>query len=315
MKWFRDLTLPLEASTVARDIDNLYIFIVLLSAFFFFLIAGLIVFFLMRYRRKGPNDITPHITHNLNLEIAWSVLPLLICLVVFFWGFNGFVRANVAPGNSMEIQVTAKKWLWQFEYPDGTRTINDIHVPIGKPVRLVMTSEDVLHSFFVPAFRVKHDVVPGRYTEVWFEPTKLGVHQVFCSEYCGKSHSDMAAKIHVDDEETYKKWVEEGDETLKSMPLPLLGKLVYEVKGCMACHSLDGKRTANGGPSWKGIYGEMHEMSDGQKILVDANYIRESILEPQKHIVKTYEGIMPTFQGLLREREILGVIEYIKSLK
>ena len=167
MKWFRDLTLPIEASTVARDIDNLYIFMVLLSAFFFFLIAGLIAFFLMRYRRKGPNDITPHITHNLNLEIAWSVLPLLICLVVFFWGFNGFVRANVAPGNSMEIQVTAKKWQWQFEYPDGTRTINDIHVPIGKPVRLVMTSEDVLHSFFVPAFRVKHDIVPGRYTEVY----------------------------------------------------------------------------------------------------------------------------------------------------
>lgn len=315
MKWFRDLTLPIEASTVARDIDNLYIFIVLLSAFFFFLIAGLIAFFLLRYRRKGPNDITPHITHNLNLEIAWSVLPLLICLVVFFWGFNGFVRANVAPGNSMEIQVTAKKWQWQFEYPDGTRTINDIHVPIGKPVRLVMTSEDVLHSFFVPAFRVKHDIVPGRYTEVWFEPTKLGVHQVFCAEYCGKSHSDMLAKVHVDDEATYKKWVEEGDETLKTMPLPLLGKLVYEEKGCMACHALDGRRTANGGPSWKGIYGETHEMSDGQKILVDQNYIRESILDPQKHIVKTYEGIMPTFQGLLREREILGVIEYIKSLK
>ena len=315
MNWFRNLNLPIEASTLARDIDNLYIFIVLLSAFFFVLIAGLIGFFLLRYRRKGPNDITPHITHNLTLEIAWSVIPLLLCLVVFFWGFNGFIRANVAPGNAMEIQITAKKWVWTFEYPDGTRTINDIHVPVHQPVRLVMTSEDVLHSFFVPAFRVKHDIVPGRYTDVWFEATKTGEFQVFCTEYCGKGHSDMLAKVHVDDEATYRKWVAEGDEETRTMPLPLLGKRVHQEKGCATCHSLGTNRTAGGGPGWKGIWGQMETMSDGSKMKVDENYIRESIMEPQKHIVATYEGIMPTFQGLLREREILGVIEFIKSLK
>ncbi len=313
MNWFRTLTLPLEASTLARDIDDLYIFIVWISLFFFVLIAGLLAFFITRYRRKGPNDQTPHITHNMKLEITWTVLPLLICLVVFFWGFNGYVRASVAPGSAMEIQVTAKKWVWQFEYPDGSRTINEIHVPIGKPVRLVMTSEDVIHSFFVPSFRVKHDVVPGRYTEVWFQPTKLGIHQVFCTEYCGKGHSDMLAKVYVDDDATYEKWVQEGDETIKTMPLPQLGKLVYEEKGCSTCHTIDG--TPSKGPTWKSIYGRPETMSDNRSMMVDENYIRSSMMDPQKDIVKGFEGIMPTFQGLLREREIKGVIEFIKTLK
>lgn len=311
MNWFRQWTLPLEASTTARDIDNLYIAITLISLFFFVLVAGLILIFVARYRRRRPNEQTPHITHNFPLEVAWSVIPLLICIVVFFWGFRGFLRANVAPGNAMEIQVTAKKWVWTFEYPDGTRSINDLHVPVNKPVKLIMQSEDVIHSFFVPNFRIKHDVLPNRYTEIWFQPTIVGTHQVFCTEYCGKGHSDMLAKVHVDDEATYEKWLQEGDEQLKTMPLGELGKLVYENRGCATCHSLDGTRGQ--GPSWKGIYGKIETMSDGAKVLVDDNYIRESILEPQKKIVQGYEGIMPTFQGLLREREIKGVIEFIKQ--
>jgi cytochrome c oxidase subunit 2 len=313
MTWFRNLLLPIQASTQAADIDNLYIFITWVSAAFFILIAGLIAWFLISYRRKGPNDVTPHITHNTNLEIAWSVIPLIICIFIFFWGFHGFMRANVAPGEAMEIQVTAKQWIWQFEYPNGTRTLNEIHVPIGKPVRLVMTSEDVLHSFFVPNFRIKHDIVPKRYTAIWFNPTVAGVHQVFCTEYCGKGHSDMLAKIHVDDEATYEKWLEEGDESMKTMPLAELGKLVYETRGCSTCHNLDGTRSQ--GPSWKGIYGKTETMTDGQQVVVDENYIRTSIMEPQKMIVRSYEGIMPTYKGLLRERETLGVIEFIKTLK
>jgi cytochrome c oxidase subunit 2 len=285
----------------------------LISIFFFLLIAGLLAFFVVRYKRQRPNEVTPHITHNFFLEVTWSVLPLLIVIGIFFWGFHGYLRANIAPGESMEIQVNAKKWVWSFEYPDGTRTINEIHVPVNKPIKLVMTSEDVLHSFFVPNFRVKHDVVPGRYTEVWFQATVIGTHQVFCTEYCGKGHSDMLAKVIVDDQATYEKWLAEGDELMKTMPLPELGKLVYENKGCSTCHSLDGTRGQ--GPSWKGIYGQVHTMTDGQKITVDQNYIRESILEPQKHIVQGFEGIMPTFQGLLRERELQGAIAYIKSLK
>ena len=313
MNWFRNWNLPLDASTTARDIDNLYIAITLMSVFFFVLVAGLILIFVLRYRRRRPNEPTPHITHNFPLEVAWSVIPLLMCIVVFFWGFRGFLRANVAPGDAMEIQVTAKKWVWTFEYPDGTRSINDLHVPVNKPVKLIMQSEDVIHSFFVPNFRIKHDVLPNRYTEVWFQPTVVGAHQVFCTEYCGKGHSDMLAKVHVDDEKTYEKWLQEGDEQLKTMPLGELGKLVYENRGCATCHSLDGTRGQ--GPSWKGIYGKQETMTDGTTVLVDDNYVRESILEPQKKIVQGYEGIMPTFQGLLREREIKGVVEFIKQQK
>jgi cytochrome c oxidase subunit 2 len=176
-----------------------------------------------------------------------------------------------------------------------------------------MTSEDVIHSFFVPTFRIKKDVLPGRYTEEWFEATSPGVHQVFCAEYCGKGHSDMMAKIHVDDDAAYQKWLIEGDESLKTMPLPELGKMVHENRGCATCHSLDGTRGQ--GPSWKGIWGNVHQMQDGAQVKVDENYIRESILEPQTHVVQGYEPIMPTFKGLLRDREVLGVIEFIKQLK
>lgn len=302
-----------QASTLAPNIDNLFMFISAVNLFFFALITVLIVFFVRNYRRRSPNEITPHITHNNTLEIAWSVGPLLILIGIFFWGFHGFVAAQIAPANSIEIQVTAKKWVWQFEYPDGMRTLNDIHVPVNRPVRLVMNSEDVIHSFFVPAFRIKKDVLPNRYTEVWFHATKPGVYQVYCTEYCGKGHSDMLAKIHVDDDATYQKWLIEGDEEMKKMPLKELGQLVYENKGCATCHSLDGSRGQ--GPSWKGIFGQTHSFIDGTSAVVDENYIRQSILEPQQHIVQGYEGIMPTYKGLMRDRELLGAIEYIKSLK
>jgi len=313
MNWFLHLVLPRQSSTLAPNIDNLFWFITLINIFFFVLIAGLIILFVKKYRRRSPDEITPHITHNQKLEIAWSVLPLILLLFIFFWGFHGYVNAQVAPANAIEIQITGKKWVWQFEYPDGMRTLNEFHVPVNRPVRLVMNSEDVIHSFYVPGFRIKKDVVPGRYTEEWFQATEPGVYQVFCAEYCGKGHSDMLSKIHVDDEATYKKWLVEGDEELKKMPLPELGKLVHENRGCATCHALDGTRGQ--GPGWKGIWGTMETMQDGTQIKVDENYIRESILEPQAHIVRGYEPIMPTFKGLLRDREILGVIEFIKGLK
>jgi cytochrome c oxidase subunit 2 len=241
------------------------------------------------------------------------VIPLIIVIAIFFWGFHGYLTAQIAPANAIEIQAIGKKWIWQFEYPDGLRTLNDIHVPVNRPVRIVMTSEDVIHSFFVPTFRIKKDALPGRYTEVWFTATKPGVHQVYCTEYCGKGHSDMLAKIHVDDEAAYQKWLVEGDESLKTMPLNELGQLVHENRGCATCHALDGTRGQ--GPSWKGIFGQTHQMQDGSSVKVDENYIRESILEPNKHVVSGYEPIMPTYKGMLRDREILGVIEFIKQLK
>jgi cytochrome c oxidase subunit 2 len=313
MNWLYNYVMPEQASTLAPDIDNLFWFITAVDLFFFVLIAGLIAYIVKKYRRKTENDYTPHITHHATLEIVWSVAPLFILLIIFFWGFHGFMQARIAPANAIEIQVSAKKWQWEFEYPDGMRTINEIHVPVNRPVRLVMNSQDVIHSFFVPTFRVKMDVLPNRYTEIWFEATKTGAHQVFCTEYCGKGHSDMGAKIHVDDDAAYQKWLVEGDEQMKTMPLQELGQLVYDNRGCNTCHSLDG--SSGQGPSWKGIWGQTHQFADGSSAVVDENYVRESILDPQRHVLRGYEPIMPTYKGLLRDREILGAIEFIKQLK
>lgn len=314
MNWMRSLMLPMAGSVHAREMDNFYIFLVLLTTFFFVLVAGLTVWSVVRYRRR-PGVITPHITDNMGLELTWSVIPLLILMGVFFWGVRGFLGATVAPGNSLEITVTAKQWVWSFEYPDGTRTVNEVHVPVGKPVRFVMGSQDVLHSFFVPTMRVKQDVVPGRYTDVWFTPDVEGLHRVACAEYCGKGHSDMAAKIYVDSQEKYQHWLEEGGDEWKSLSPAAFGKLLYESKGCSTCHTVDGSRMAGGGPSWKGVFGRMEMMSDHKQYLADENYIRESILNPQAKIVMGYEPIMPTYQGLLRDRELNALIAYIKSLR
>jgi cytochrome c oxidase subunit 2 len=302
-----------QASTQAPNIDNLFMFISAVNTFFFVLICACIVIFVRRYRRRGPDEVTPHITHNQTLEIVWSVVPLIILIGIFFWGFHGYVTAQIAPANAIEIQVTGKKWVWQFEYPDGMRTLNSFHVPVNRPVRLVMNSEDVLHSFFIPAFRIKKDVLPVRYTEEWFQATKPGVYQILCTEYCGKGHSDMLARVFVDDEAQYATWLREGDEEIRKLPLKELGALVHENRGCATCHSLDGTRGQ--GPSWKGVFGTTRQFADGSSMVADENYIRQSILEPQTHIVQGYEGIMPTYKGLLRDREILGAIEFIKTLK
>ena len=314
MTWLRSFLLPVEGSVHARDVDDLYLFLVYLSIFFFTLVAGLAIWSVVKYRRR-PGRKTPHITDHMGLELAWSIIPLIIVMGVFFWGMRGFMNATVAPGNALEITVSAKKWVWSFEYPDGTRTINEVHVPVGKPVRFVMGSEDVIHSFFVPTMRVKQDVVPGRYTDVWFTPEMEGLHRVACAEYCGKGHSDMAAKIYVDSPEKYKKWVEEGGDEWKTMTPQAYGALLYESKGCNTCHSVDGSRVAGGGPTWKAMFGQSVPLSDGKSVLADENYIRESIVNPQAKIVAGYEPIMPTYQGLLRERELNALIVYIKSLK
>jgi len=209
--------------------------------------------------------------------------------------------------------VTGSKWKWAFEYPDGTRSIKKLHVPINKPVRLIMTSEDVLHAFFIPSLRIKTDVIPGRYVDMSFTATVPGRHQVFCAEYCGKDHSDMMAEVYVDTPEQYDIFLKEGPEELRTMPLVELGKFTYDEAGCKSCHSLDG--TEGEGPSFKGLWGRSEKLRDGSSVTVDENYIRESILNPSAKVVAGYEPVMPTFQGLLRERQITGMIEYLKTLK
>ena len=311
MNWLRSILLPVEGSAYAGQHDSLFLFITLLSAFFFCVIAALLGFFVWRYRRRGPDDVTPNISHSLKLEIVWSVIPSIIVIFIFFWGFHRYIETSISPGEALEIQVIGKKWLWQFEYPDGMRTLNEIHIPVGKPVRFIMSSEDVIHSFYVPSFRVKKDVVPNMYTELWFQPTEEGVHQLFCAEYCGRGHSDMLGKIYVDSEEKFREWQELGDERSRTMPLAELGAQLYESRGCETCHSLDGSR--RDGPSFKGIFGQTHQFTDGTSAVVDENYIRQSILEPQAKIRTSFQGIMPTFQGLLRDREISALVEFVKS--
>ena len=312
MNWFQNWMLPKAAATHAGDVDGLYMFIVYLTIFFFFFNGALILYAVRRWRRRSKGEITPHITHDTRLELIWSLIPLVVVMGIFFVGFHGYVKAWVAPNDSIEIVVTGKKWVWQFEYPDGTRTLNDLHVPLGKPVKLVMHSEDVIHSFYVPGFRLKRDVIPGRYTELSFTATEPGRQQVFCAEYCGKGHSDMMANIYVDTPEQYATFLREGDEQVRQMPLKELGRLVYENKGCATCHSIDGSRGQ--GPSLKALWATRVKGADGREYVVDANYIRESVLKPQAVVVQGFEPIMPTFQGLLREREIQGVVEYIRSL-
>jgi cytochrome c oxidase subunit 2 len=221
----------------------------------------------------------------------------------------------------MEISVTAKQWLWQFEYPDGSRTINDIHVPVNKPVKFTMTSEDVLHDFFVPDMRVKHDIIPGRYTQIWFTPTVLGKHNFTCAEYCGKDHSGMKGELTVDNDADFAKFLETGGTEWEDyfngkdpMKTPALwGKLTYERVGCNSCHTVDGSKSK--GPSWKGIFGKMEKLKDGTSVLVDENYMRESMMNPQAKVVDGFDPIMPTFQGLLKPNQVNGLVAYIESLK
>ena len=312
MEWLRSHLLPPQGSEFAKEIDFMYMAILWLSIVLFLGIVLAMAYFAWRYRYV-PGRATPHQTHNTRLEIIWTVVPIFICIGLFFWGIVGYMKFAVGPGDAMEIQVTAKKWLWQFEYPDGTRSVNEIHMPVNKAVHLVMTSEDVLHDFYVPDMRVKRDIVPGRYTEYWFTPTVIGEHSATCAEYCGKGHSDMRAKVFVDTPEKYADWMATGGDEWKNHTPEEWGHIQYDQKGCATCHSIDGSKSK--GPTWKGIYGKPVKLSNGTSVMVDENYLRESMMQPSAKIVDGFENIMPTFQGLLRENEIRGLVAFIKSLQ
>lgn len=304
--------LPAAKSTVAHDVDTLYMFMLWGSLVLFALIMGAAGYWLHKHRRKpGDEDqLSKPTIHSTALEVFWSVGPLLVCIGLFHWGVLSYMNMRVAPGDSIQVQVRARKWAWEFEYPNGT-VLNELYAPVNKPVRLVMNSQDVIHSFYVPDFRIKQDVLPGRYSTVWFQATELGQNQIFCTEYCGLSHSDMLSKVNVVDYEKFIKITTE-DPTEK-MPLAEVGKTIYEGKACNTCHSVDG--SAKTGPTFKGLWGKSETLADGSTVTVDENYIRESILNPNAKIVKGYQPVMPTFQGSLKDRHITGVIEFIKAQK
>jgi cytochrome c oxidase subunit 2 len=303
--------MPAQRSTYAGDVDSLFFFIFWISLFFFLLIVALMTVFVIRYRARPGHKAQPRGHHNLPLELSWSIIPTILVVVIFFWGFKSYMKMAVPPQNAYEIQVTGQKWQWLFTYANG-HVDPDLHVPADRPVLLVMTSEDVIHSFYVPAFRMKHDVVPGRYSKLWFRAPQPGEYQVFCAEYCGTNHSNMLAKVIVHEPGMFEKWLEEAGNFLDKLPPAEGGEKLYEQRGCKQCHTVDGTRLI--GPTFKNVFGRKEALTGGGTITVDENYIRESILDPQAKVVAGFDPVMPTYQGKMKDKEITALIAYMKSL-
>ena len=302
---------PAPTSTTAGDVDELFYFILAVSVVFFAIIVGAMFAFVWKYRQRDDLQIQPSPDHNNLLEIVWTVIPGLIVGVIFFWGFVSYLDMRQAPDNSYEIQVAAKKWSWSFTYPNG-HVDNNLHVPIDRPVKLVMSSDDVIHSLYIPAFRLKMDLIPGRYSTTWFEAHTAGDYTLFCAEYCGTLHSTMLAKVVVHPYGEFTKWLDNAANLLKTMTPVEAGEILYTRRGCVQCHSIDG--SAKAGPTFLEVFGTQQALTDGSMIEVDENYIRESILEPQAKIRAGYKPVMPTYQGQLKDEEIAALIAYIKSL-
>ncbi|MBA3531496.1 MAG: cytochrome c oxidase subunit II [Ardenticatenales bacterium] len=297
---------PEQASTHAGRIDLLFLFLLVLTIFFTALVAVGIVYFAVRYRRRHADEIPPQTTGNTRIEVGGMVGLLGLSMVAFFWGAWLFVDLQQPPANTLEIYVIAKKWMWKYEYADGQQSINDLYVPVGQPVKLTMTSQDVIHSYFVPAFRVKQDVLPGRYTTLWFEATETGTYHLFCAEYCGTNHSRMVGSVIVMEPAEYEQWLAGGSGASAD------GEELFTSLGCASCHQTSGQGP---GPSLVGVFGETVTLQGGETIEADATYIRTSILDPTAHVVEGFEPIMPTYEGQVTEEQLLRLLNYIQSLE
>jgi cytochrome c oxidase subunit II len=299
---------PEQASTFAAETDHLLYFLIAVAAFFTLLIFVSILYFAIRYRRRSEHELPPPVHGGMTLEILWTVIPLGLTMVMFTWGASIFFNESRPPDNALQIYAVGKQWMWKLQHMEGQREINELHIPLGRPIRITMTSEDVIHSFFVPAFRTKQDVVPGRYTTTWFEPTKAGKYHLFCAEYCGTNHSRMGGWIYVMEPQDYQAWLSGGATTGS---LAENGRKLFEDLACANCHKPDGSGRC---PSLVGVYGSTVPLAGGGSVRADEAYIRESILNPQAKIVAGFQPIMPTFQGLVTEEGVLQLIEYVKSL-
>jgi cytochrome c oxidase subunit II len=299
---------PPAASTIAGQVDGLYFFLVALTAFFGLLIAGLVITFAIKYRRRNANDVGAPITGSVPLELMWTIVPFGISMIIFFWGATIFFTIQRPPDETLEIYAVGKRWMWKFQHIDGQREINELHVPVGRAVKLTMTSEDVIHDLYVPGFRVKADVIPGRYSTIWFTATTPGEYHLFCAEYCGTKHSGMVGKVVVMDAPAYQAWLTGG---AGQMSLTARGAKVFQDLACNTCHLESGRGR---GPSLHGIFGKPVMLADGTQVLADEGYLRESILNPQAKITAGYQPQMPTFQGLVNEEGLLSLIAYIKTL-
>jgi cytochrome c oxidase subunit 2 len=315
METTKSFWLPEQASTFARSVDAAFGLYFWISLFFFVLVVGLIALFVVRYGRKRPEQMASgQMIHNTMLELSWTIIPLLIVMGLFFIGMRGYWHMRVAPSNAITVDVTGRKWSWSFDYAQGFSN-DTLVVPVHQPVRLRVTSTDVLHSFYVPAFRAKADVIPGRYHSLWFEATKTGIFPVLCTQYCGTNHSYMWTAVKVLEKSEYDQWLVKAAESAAGggMSPAEFGATVYTKRGCNACHSVDGKPGI--GPTWKGIYGNDVALSDGSKVKVNDAFIHQSIMDPASQIVAGFPPVMPSYKGIISEAEIQAVIAYIQTLK
>jgi len=300
--------IPEQASTAAASVDHLYFFLVGVGGFFSVLIFALIFYFAVKYRRRVDGEIPPLIHEPAALEVTWMVIPFILAVIMFLWGAKLYSDQSRPPAAAEEIFVVGKQWMWKLQHMEGNREINELHIPVGRPVKLVMTSEDVIHDFFVPAFRVKKDVLPGRYTSIWFQPTKTGTYHFFCSQYCGTDHSGMKGWVTVMEPSAYEQWLKRGD-TGESMTV--LGQRLFQRLECDFCHQA---ADTNRAPSLIGVFRTARTIQGGGSVVADESYLRESILNPRAKIVSGYQPLMPAYEGQLSDDELLELITYIKSL-
>jgi cytochrome c oxidase subunit 2 len=302
---------PEQASTLAPEVDNLYLGVIAITAFFAIIVVVCVTYFAIKYRDHTGDRVGAPITGSVPLELGWSLIPFFVAIGIFIWASVVFFHIVRAPDQTLEIYSTGKRWMWRFQHIDGQREINELHVPVGRPVRVVFTSEDVLHDLFIPAFRVKADAVPGRYSAIWFEPTKVGEYHLFCAEYCGTRHSGMIGTVYVMEQADYQAWLSGGGATAGGTMLQR-GEALFTQLACVTCHLTDG---TGRGPSLIGVYGSQVTLDSGAVVTADESYLRESILMGQAKTVRGYERVMPTFQGLINEDGVASLIEYIKSLQ
>jgi cytochrome c oxidase subunit 2 len=300
--------LPIQASTYASEVDNLYLFVTAVTAFFAIIVVVLVLYFAIKYRDDTGLKVGAPITGSIPLEIGWSLLPFVVSMAIFVWATMVFFHAVRPPDQTLEVYSTGKRWMWRFQHIDGQREINQLHVPVGRAVKVTFTSEDVLHDLYIPAFRVKADAIPGRYSSIWFKATKTGEYHLFCAEYCGTRHSGMIGTVYVMEPDEYQAWLSGGGLTGS---MSARGEQLFQQLACSTCHLTDG---TGRGPSLAGVFGSPVKLSNGQTRQADESYVRESILTPQMRLVNGYQPIMPTFQGLVNEDQLLSLIEYVKSL-
>lgn len=299
---------PPAASTIAQGVDRLHFFLTGMTLFFTAIIFAAIFYFMVKHRRRSEDERPPEVEGSLPLEIAWTLFPTLLVAFIFVWSASLYFENSRPPTASTEIFVIGKQWMWHLQHPEGPREINELHVPVGVPIKLTMTSEDVIHDFYIPAFRVKKDVLPGRYTSLWFQATQIGTYHLFCAQYCGADHAEMIGWVFVMSPTDYAAWLSGG---AKNEPMEVSGERLFTRLGCVTCHTTDGKGR---GPSLAGLYGKPEKLRSGETRVVDEAMIRQAIVNPNSILLPNFAPVMPTFQGQVNEEQVLQLIAYVKSL-